>query len=467
MPTRLTDTEALLWSMEDHPSLSSTMGSVMLLDGPPDPDRVRRTVAHTVGAVERLRERVVEPLIKVAPPEWAIDPRLDLDHHLRFLRLPPKAGDDELADLAAMIVNDPFDRTRPLWQWTIITGLSGGRAAVISKLHHSIADGAGALQMGANLFDFADDAPEKPAIDLDALLRPDDDPDHDDEPIDPDRGRADSLRAGADRLVGLLNDAAGMIADPGRIGGIGNDAMATFRSLSQQFPGAGRHGSPLWAERSRNRRLCFLDGDLDGLRRSATAHGCRLNDVFVAGLAGAAVGYHHDVGAELPEIQATVVVSTRSEGDAAEHNAFVPVAITLPGDGAEPGDRCRSVRTQVDEAKERLAALGGDPLGSFSSIAGLVPSALTAAFTVDQASRVDFATSNLPGPPVPVWFAGRAVTRFRPIGPVSGTAFNATLLSYGERVSVGVHLDPAAIPDVALLRRCVADGFEGVEVTLR
>lgn len=459
MARRLTDTEALLWSMEHHPNLSSTMGSVMLLDGAPDPDRVRRTVAYTVASVDRLRERVVEPLIKVAAPEWVEDDQFDLDHHLRFLRLPPRSGLADLADFAAQVVNDPFDRGRPLWQWTIVTGLAGGRAAVVSKLHHSIADGAGALQMGAHVFDFTDDAEPKPLVDL---TPPTPEPEPDEDPVE--RSRADGLRAGADRLVGLLNDAAGVIADPGRIGSAGNDAIAAARSLAGQLPGTGRRGSPLWARRSRNRRLFFVDGPLAHLTAAARQRGLKVNDVFVAALAEAAVTYHAEAGHPLPDIQATVVVSTRHEGDAAEHNAFIPVALEIPGDGTDLEGRAAAARAQVDGAKASLAGAGDDPLGSLSSVAGLVPSALTAAFTVDQASRVDFATSNLPGPPVPVWFAGRAVDHFKPIGPVSGTAFNATLLSYGEKFSVGVHLDPAAIADPVLLRRSIRRGFRALDI---
>ncbi len=458
MARRLTDTEALLWSMEHHPSLSSTMGSVMLLDAAPDPERVRRTIAYTVASVPRLRERVVEPLIKVAPPEWVEDDQFDLDHHLRFLRLRPRATMGDLADFAAQTVNDPFDRGRPLWQWTIVTGLRGGRAAVVSKMHHSIADGAGALQMGAHVFDFDADAAPKPDLTWPV-------PEPEPEPAPGTDRRVDGLRAGADRLVGLLNEAAGVIADPGRIGLAGTDALSAFRNLAGQLPGAGQHGSPTWAARSRNRRLFFVDGTVEQLRTAARARELSVNDVFVAALAEAAVVYHRSVGAALPRIQATVVVSTRRDGDAAEHNAFLPVALQLPGSESDVDERAVAARTQVAEAKASLAEGGGDPLGAISSVAGLVPSALTAAFTVDQASRVDFATSNLPGPPVDVWFAGRAVEHFRPIGPVSGTAFNATLLSYGGRFCVGVHLDPAAVTDQDLLRRAIRDGFAALDVS--
>ena len=72
---------------------------------------------------------------------------------------------------------------------------------------------------------------------------------------------------------------------------------------------------------------------------------------------------------------------------------------------------------------------------------------------------MDLATSNVPGPPVPVFFAGRRVIRWIPVGPVSGTAVNVTLMSYDGTAYVGMHIDPAAIPDPKLLKNCLRAGL--------
>ncbi|NNE96551.1 MAG: DUF1298 domain-containing protein, partial [Acidimicrobiales bacterium] len=82
----------------------------------------------------------------------------------------------------------------------------------------------------------------------------------------------------------------------------------------------------------------------------------------------------------------------------------------------------------------------------------------------DQASRVDIATSNLPGPPVEAYFAGAKVLRWIPIGPVAGTAVNVSLMSYTDSVFVGMHIDPAAIPETKLLKNCLRAGFGDVGV---
>ena len=58
---------------------------------------------------------------------------------------------------------DPFERTRPLWQFVIVDGLRGGKSALIEKMHHTIVDGEGGVQLSLQFLDFERDAPE-PAL---------------------------------------------------------------------------------------------------------------------------------------------------------------------------------------------------------------------------------------------------------------------------------------------------------------
>jgi diacylglycerol O-acyltransferase len=46
-----------------------------------------------------------------------------------------------------------FDRARPLWEFTLLTGLADGASAFISKLHHSLTDGIGGVQLAALVVD--------------------------------------------------------------------------------------------------------------------------------------------------------------------------------------------------------------------------------------------------------------------------------------------------------------------------
>ena len=91
----------------------------------------------------------------LAPPEWRADAGLDLDYHVRSVALPEPASVRDLLDLAATLCATPFDRSRPLWEFTVISGLAGGHAALLQKLHHTITDGVGGLKLSLSIVDRA------------------------------------------------------------------------------------------------------------------------------------------------------------------------------------------------------------------------------------------------------------------------------------------------------------------------
>ena len=158
----MSDAEGLMWRLEKDPYLSSTFANVTILDRKPNFDLLRRRMDRTAMRIPRLRQRVQTSPGNVSAPVWVDDPDFDLDHHVRRIALPKPGTDRQLLDLATLITADPFDRTRPLWQFVIVEGLKGGRAALIEKLHHTITDGEGGVQLSLEFLDFERDAPELP-----------------------------------------------------------------------------------------------------------------------------------------------------------------------------------------------------------------------------------------------------------------------------------------------------------------
>lgn len=476
MGQQLSDTEALLWSLGRDPNLASTMGFVAILDGKPDLDRLRATVASTVAAVDRLRQRVVTPTVSdarsgaaggvlgtgaFAKPEWVVDDQFDFDHHVRTVRLatPGPAGEADLRRAAARFINDPFDLARPLWQFLIVIGLARGRAALIGKVHHSISDGIGLLRLAANLLEFEADAEPPPAVQLDAVFATDGE-------VNGDAGQ--ERRSGPVRMLGWVQSAVDNIPNPVRLIEAGADAVASARTVGGQLPKS--HGSQLWSTRSRNRRLEFCAVSLDSLQERADALEVTLNDLFVAACAQAAVHYHERFDAELPTITATVVINTaNASGDeppGSGDNSFLPVAIELPGLAAPAEERLQTVHDEIRRRRAELDRRSG-AVQTISAIGGLVPSSVAAALALDQAAKVDFATSNIPGPPMSTWLAGRPIRRMYPVGPVAGTAFNITLMTFDREALMGIHLDPAAVADPAALQRAIARGFTDFGVSRR
>ncbi len=459
MPRRLNETESLLWSLEQNPHLSSAMGTLVQLDGIPDTDRMRDTFSHAVAAVPALHERVKESGLPLEPPSWVADTNFDLDYHLRFVRLPKGATTRDLHETSCRLLNDPFDRTRPLWQVHVISGTRSRRGALLIKLHHSIADGAAALKLAAHLVDFAADADPKEGANLEDLRSQ---WDVEEEPAKA-RSVTEAIRTGAERVIGILNDAAGTLNDPSRLANAGSETMSAARSLFEQVPGSESSSSTLLASRSRNRRLFALKVNLNKLKRAAESRELSLNDLFV-GVAGQAVlAYHRESEVEIDALRASVIVSTRRPGGDDRPNAFMPVTLTVPGGDATVDEQALAVHHQVRAKREQIQDQP-DLLGIVGTMAGLAPSTLVATVAAEQAARVDFATSNLPGSPMPMWIAGCEIKRMTPIGPVGGTAFNLTLLTYGNTADMGLHVDPVAISDPELLHTLLIEAFAQVGV---
>ncbi len=474
MGKRLTNTESLMWSLGQDPNLASTMGLLGILDGPPSVDRFETTINNLVAAVDRLRLKVNDPLGlggTIGTLEWVVDDAFDLDHHVRWCSLPgsPPADGPELARLVTAFVNDPFDRTRPLWQFQLVTGLAGGRAALVGKVHHSISDGHGMVRLGAHLLEFEPDAPSPDRVDLNAVFAA--------EAATGAHHDGDRWRAGAERMAGLIQGAFRDVATPQKLWELGGDAIASARAGDLKLD-LGRGGdssadttAPLWQHRSRNRRFASMVESLTSIREAARRHDVSVNDLFVGACAQAAVHYHDEFDIDLDQVTATVVINVPvgggeqadpldlGEGD----NNFLPVPVVMPGSSVDAAERLAIISAEVKAKRAMLEGRSG-ALNALSGLGAFVPPQVAASIVLEQAGRVDFATSNVAGLPIPAWFAGRRLEHMFPVGPVTGTAFNITMLSYNDICQFGVHLDPAAVDDSELLVKSIGRSFREMGV---
>jgi WS/DGAT/MGAT family acyltransferase len=435
--SRLSDGEALMWKAERDPVLRSSFLTVTLCERPLDLERFRRRMAGVVEAVPHLRQRVAEhPL---GAPTWVDDAAFDLDHHVRSSSLSPPGSDRQLLELAADLFEDAFDPARPLWTFLVVDGLSGGRGALLAKLHHTITDGVGGIRMSGMFIDLAPDQ-EEPS------LSP---------PPPPPAGerRGSSLPGPLAALVegpltGLrrgLDLARSAAADPRASAG----AVGGLVQLD-------RARSPLWrGRRGVRRHLEVLSLDLEEVKAAGKRHGGTINDVFVCALCDAVGGYHRARGVDLDDLRVSMPVSTRSDRSAGG-NAFVPARVLVPCGPLQPGDRFALVHDRLHRARD------GASLGLVGAAAGALsrmPPPVVARLARQQTDMVDFAASNVRGAPVEVWIAGARILHNHPMGPTGGTAFIATVLSTAGTLDLGLVTDRAAVDDPAELRDRIAAGF--------
>ena len=85
--------------------------------------------------------------------------------------VPAPGGMKGLEELIGRVSATPLDRSRPLWEMHVCQPFDDGRVAVVTKMHHALADGVAANALLGNLVDAPGDdvrpARERPRADLD------------------------------------------------------------------------------------------------------------------------------------------------------------------------------------------------------------------------------------------------------------------------------------------------------------
>lgn len=443
----MSGTETMMWRIERDPWLAPSGGSLTLFDRPLDPVWFGRSMARAASTIDRLRQHVVTTPATVSFPRWAFDPDFELDWHLRHIGAP---GDGSLGDLIGWItqfLQDPYDHTRPLWQYVVVDGLADGRGALVTKLHHTVADGFSALKLAEAYTTLKRGRRPPDDVDFEAVLR------NDADRREPPEAPATELVSRALRMpVDLGRRVLDTLAHPERLGQAATEATDLVHTGTEQLQPA---GSELWAQRSRRRRLLALSVPFEPARRAAKALGGTINDFFVTGAAEAGHRYHAALGADPDRFHITFVVSTRADAEAA--NAFSPVPVEVPAGAMSLAERFAVIHQRL---QERRAGVHGDgPMATVATVANLLPTWVVTSLIRNQAGHIDFATSNLPGFLGDTWVAGARTLHTYAWGPVAGTAFNITQVSTAGHLDIGVQLDPAAVSNPQLLQSCLEDSY--------
>lgn len=465
---RMSEHEALMWNIEKDPWLNPSGAALTVLDVPVDVERFRRQVRHGVAKLPRLYQRVVPGFGRISTPAWVPDPEFDLDFHIREVELTAPGTQRQLYDLAAQLYAEPFDRTRPLWRFVLISGLEGGKGAIWSIFHHAISDGIGQIRMAELYQQVSRDEEGHPEVDLEGLVT-EAVANHAAKESGGDQATSlvdtatRSITHLARRQIGLGRRALGEVvlwpADPDRatekisnVIDVTKSTVAQLNGSTNETPG----GSPLWGERSRHRHLESISVPLDELKAAAKSQGASINDAFMAGLTDGAVRYHAKRDVTVDKINTSFVISTRSDNNIGG-NSFTPVLVQVSGTPTTPALRVRGIQAVTEQAREKASHGGG--VSSLSGIANLLPTSVVTKTARNQAARIDFATSNLRGAPFELFCAGAKVEATFPLGPVAGTAANITALSYNGSLDLGMFIDPVAIEDPADYRSCVEEAF--------
>lgn len=466
-PDQMSDVEALMWVLESDPELSSNVANLTLLDREPDRGQLRERLLRATEQVPLLRTRVME-VQRPDPPRWVPDEQFDIDRHLRWVELPAGSSVGELTTLATAIVAQPFDRQHPLWEFTVVTGLVDGRAAMIQKLHHTITDGEGGIRMSLAFVDFvreaADPAPAEPGSPpVDRSHRvgsPAAPPAAPPNMIDTTLGLVSAItRRGVEAAGSLATEIGEAIKDPGHLAvslaGLPTETAGQARSLIRQLVVLDGFRSPLWTRRSLERELFIFQVPLAPVVAAGHRLGVSVNDIFVSAATGGAGQYHRDRGVGVDELRISMPVSTR-KAKSSGGNSFTPTRVLVPLI-ADPRQRLLQTHERLDTTKREQSLTMAGPL---AALASLVPPSLLIRLARQQVATVDFAVSNLRAAPMDLFIAGSLMEGNYPIGPLGATAWNMTTMSYRGQLDIGVHIDTAAVADPEALVSAIRASFD-------
>jgi WS/DGAT/MGAT family acyltransferase len=451
-PSTMGNADALMWRVEEDPLLRSTAAAVTLLDHAPEKSALLARLGRATCEIPRLRQRVVSPPSLLSNPVWSEDPYFDLDYHLRYVRAPRDGSFRSVLDLAASLTMQGFDRTRPLWEFVVVEDMAGGRAALIQKLHHAVTDGMAGLLLMKHLYESEPDLVVAEGS-----------------PVgEPTRKPRGALRIGADAFLRNLAQqpevarrrAARVLGFALRPYHSTRQAVTDLASIARVYAPALWPLSPIMRERSTRYRFDTLSVPLEPLKSAAHAAGCKLNDAFLAAVAGGWHLYHERHGVDPESLRVTLPISLRKDrGVATAGNQFTVARFRVPLREPDPKRRMRAMRDLV-------AAQRSEPgLGYAEDVAALLnraPGGLTAELFAWLAKSNDFVASCVPGPADALYVAGARVASLFAFGPPAGTAANITLFSYLGRANVTINADPAAIPDHETLVGCMSEGFDEV-----
>jgi diacylglycerol O-acyltransferase len=448
--SRLLPSDAFAWHMEERdPTLRSTVVSVIKLDRPPDWPKLRTRFDRVSRHVPRLRQCVRTPSWPLGSLRWQTDDSFDLDFHLVRERVAAPGTWDEVLAFARRAAMEDFDRARPLWRTTVLDGLADGSSAVVTKIHHSLTDGIGGMQISRLLVDPGPEA-TPPVI----MPHP---------PRYEGRGVARSARKALATASAVVDHGRQVVRGAPKLTravtvhpvAALQRATSVTGSVARFVAPIGNRHSEVLHERRTTRLLGTIDVPLAGLSAAAHAAGGHVNDAFLAAVVDALYRYHDERHALLPEIRITVPVSVRRPGDSLGGNRITLARITLPAGDEQIAQRIVSI-AEVLRSWRKEPALAHTQQIAFGL--NLLPRAyLTGVF-----KRIEAVASDVPGLREPVWLAGARVTGYYPFGPTIGAAVNVTLMSYAGTCNVGVNIDTHAVDDPAELLRCLRAGFDAV-----
>jgi diacylglycerol O-acyltransferase len=451
LPDDLGALDELLLKGDSEPRTRPHMSLVLALTGPPSAARLEAAFTRALSAVPRMRQRVARSPWTGGRASWVDDDAFDLSYHVRRIGAPGDGNIESALAEASARSTAPLDPARPLWEAVVVERLADGRALLVIRAHHAVADGVRGIAMMAALLDLEPSPAFRPPKG--------DMPEHHVVPPDAAQMLRGLARVWVRNPLRATDLSWSMLKASRRPIRAVSDSASYVRSALRTLDRGGAKPSPLLASRSSARRYATLEISLEAMKATAKAQGVTLNDVYLAALLGGWRRYHEAFGHPAADVPVALPIDVAGTQQHEGGNHISAAVIAGPASMSDPAERLRAVHQLV---LSRRAEPGITAVNHLAPALRHVPPEVAMAVMRAHSRRVDLQASNLIGPPCPVYMAGEKVERLYAFGPLPGLPVMAVLISYEGVCSIGLTLDPAAVTDIELFVACLREGFDEV-----
>lgn len=427
----------------EHPTNLMMITSVMMFEDSIDFEQLKVLVEQRMLRFNRFRQRVVD--INTTPC-WEDDPHFDIRAHVHRVALPAPGDQAALEALVSDMMSTPLNFSRPLWHWHLVEGYNGG-CAVISRIHHCIADGIALVHVMLSMTDEAvagksmngKTHASQAASWLERIVRP----------------AASGVGQAVSEGVNIFNNPA-RILDLMQVGtgsaGAANKLLMMPPDPPTIFKGQlGLIKRAVWS-------MPIPLSDLKAIGHSTRS---TINDVLLSVVSGALRRYmqHRGVPTDNLNIRAVIPVNLRPLAETPTMgNRFGLVFLSLPIGMEHPIDRLVELQTRMDDIKgspEAMVAFG------LLNVMGMVPRRIENLILKIFGTKATAVMTNVPGPRETLTMAGKNITGMMFWVPQSGRlGLGVSILSYAGEVRLGIATDVGLVPDPDVIVQAFNDEFE-------
>ncbi|HXZ79479.1 MAG TPA: wax ester/triacylglycerol synthase family O-acyltransferase [Terriglobales bacterium] len=432
------------------------VASVCVFDGQIPFKTCIRFVESKLPLIPRYLQRLVAPPLNIGLPSWEFDPNFDIRNHVFDVTL-KRGSEAELKTFAGKIFSKVMDRRRPLWDLTLVHGLTGNRTALIARIHHCVVDGIAGVGIMNALLDASPEVQPLPRKKLRLQVA---------SPRNAwtslTNSVIDSYSDFVRRILSAYEDLLS-IAERAAATGASTSTDEFFHLLPEitAFTERLRFNLPYRGPQ----KFAWADIPLDEVKAIRHACGTSVNDVILALVTATFRRYcelHGDpVKGRLLRIM--VPVNLRGNGQPNEMgNRISLVPVTIPFDIRNPRKLLAAVHKRTEFLKRSHAA---ELVSLAGGLVGMLPTSLQA-FAGPIASQLpitpfNLVCTNVPGPQFPLYLIGHKMLQWYPYVPVGGEmAVNCAILSYNGAMYFGFSGEVHAAPDLRRLETLLSASFK-------